>query len=294
MPNKTPPPDEIQTPLTAPPKISGARGGGDSGADNNAESVLFYPNGFTLELHFDYDRTVRLPVDPNTRAPAGYVPIFNPGHPNDKQVYAHKLSFVANSGVKFADKEAAILDVESMVEMAGRINEFRWNGTRGIDKDGVVRNMTNPNITLGGSPPVPGNNRAYFEAEHVTTLMSHVIYGGKPADMYIKDYEDAVAEVKRLNNGIVPVGKEWEVWWYTLKYNHDRHSKKMRVDVTLVCPNGDGGLYNVTIERWNSNDNEYEISCHAFNLSLGAISKVLLQTHWHSGVWFTYADLQPK
>ena len=93
------------------------------GGESYAKSVL-NPFYFEIKLEYEFDRD---------RAPNGYIQ----GDSNKDGVIdskdAKKLSFVANSGLKIGSKagasagayEVAILDVESMVAMAGGINSFK-------------------------------------------------------------------------------------------------------------------------------------------------------------------------
>jgi len=295
-----------------PSTIFGKRGGGDNGESDNAESVKTFLDGFTLKLEYEYD-----PVgDDLSKCPPqfvvpggyGYVPI------KDGNAYPHKLSFVANSGVKFGTVnlvEAAILDVEKMVDMAKNkdatgnvitgINAFRrrkisapgvipeiWAG---IDPNGVVRNITNSNIT---------SDDEVFAPESVTRLMSHVMYGGDPATM--KDYLDAddlipASEYTDPNDPDINVRASWKKWWNTLRLNWERHGTKMKIDVAKS-----GVDFNVKISRRKSNNDTWEVSCEYSTGSLNfcdpaifprmyfyEIGKVYLQTHWHSGVRFTNA-----
>jgi hypothetical protein len=96
-----------------------------------------YPNGFVVK--FDYS------FETSRNSPTGYVQA--EGKPE-------KLSFVGNSGVKFGAYqatgkavEAAILDVDSMVELGGDLDEFDPSQGGGIDASG--------NVTIPITPPDP-------------------------------------------------------------------------------------------------------------------------------------------
>ena len=278
-------------PNPAPPNtLFGKRGGGDSGESDNAESVKTFPNGFTLELEYEYDRTEII-----TGAP-GYVPIQQTDANGVPNRWQHKLSFVANSGVKFGGVEAAILDVESMVAMAGGINAFKWreiddpnkpNAKKwvGINDNGEVVGMFNSNIT---------GDKGTFATEHITTLMSHVIYRGEPDTM--TDYTTASYKLDPEDDDELP--EQWKKWYNTLKKNWERQSTKMKIEVSEA----DGGGFDVKIWRWNNATSVYEISCQYNTYALNhcdpnthpktffdSIENIFLQTHWHSGVKFTNA-----
>jgi len=271
-----------------PGTIFGKRGGGGSGESDNAKSVKTFPNGFTLELEYEYD-----PVgDDLSKCPPllvvpggyGYVPIKN------GNAYPHKLSFVANSGVKFGGIEVAILDVASMVKIVGgtgqnAIDAFKYvSPSQGIQNNGNVEGLSNSSIT----------GTAKFATEHVTTLMSHVIYRGEPGKM--QDYLDASDKLDPADPD--EPRADWKKWWNTLKNNWKRHSTKMKIKVS----ESNVGGFDVEIWRWNNATSVYEISCQYNTCSLNhcdpttyprmffsSIDNVFLQTHWHSGVRFTSA-----
>ena len=314
-----------------PEKIRGKRGGANGEHDYgtnkfSAKSAeTSFSDGFTLELDYTFDPAPRTnsPPAPSNVFDNGYVPI-EQTHPTQGIIYPHKLSFVANSGGKFGTDvnpngvESAILDVEKMVEMAGvgmtdPIDAFQWDSnTKGIQADGMIRGMSNPGITVDKD-----GNPTTFVAEHVTTLMSHVMYGADPSktsDYTMKDFNDAVATVRAASSTQLPSefdqfpdDKKHDVWWYTLKFNLERRSTKMRLTVAPATKNGKSG-FNVTIERWSNLITGYEVSC-AYHTSdfrdvtpiitqeirrrlyFESIGLVYLQTHWHSGVKFTNAIL---
>ena len=196
----------------------GRRGAGDSGEGDNAVSVKTLPNGFTLEMDYEYNPATSIPGAPVHLF--GYVPITALDTNNN---FTKKLSFVANSGVKFGkaathsrQTEAAILDVVSMVDMAGGLEAFKWQNGKGIDKDGFVIGMKNASISGIDS----------FLDEHITTLMSHVIYGGDPATM--KDYQEASDLLPDdYYDGADDHDTDqqlWKKWWNTLRLNYERQS----------------------------------------------------------------------
>ena len=273
--------------VIADPAIDAGNKRGANSEGENAKSTLKYPNGFTLDLEFIFDPAVedKSQIPPTPSHPYGYVPISRSIPNANRMLYPKKLSFVANSGVKFGNAktqtEAAILDVVNMVAMAGGLDAFKWNAItgKGIDKDGFVIGMTNPAITGidEDGDPIP------FEKEHVTKLMSHVIYGGDPATMAdylvyedftkttlvedmsyggdpttMTDYLEAEEFVREAYNLTpdqeIPEDKKWEVWWHTLRFNVENFSNRLTVDITKE----NGGF---CVKIWRGTGESRHVSC---------------------------------
>lgn len=150
---------------TIHPDLDNGKRASADGLDSS--STKTYGNNVTLS--FDYEFELRGGNE------YGYVQADLTNHGNadarNHILDRVKVSFVGNSGIKFAGSEINILDVDSMVALAGGIGAFTKDptkplGPKGIDDQGNVDILRN---VLGGMHD--------FEDEGLTKLMTGVRYG---------------------------------------------------------------------------------------------------------------------
>ena len=152
---------------------------------------------------------------------------------------------------------------------------FKYVSTsQGIQDDGMIRGLSKSSVTGIDT----------FLAEHVTTLMSHVIYGGDPHTM--KDYQDASDKLDP--NDTNEQSAHWKKWWNTLRLNLERRSGTMKVDVTKS-----NGVFTITIWRGSTVSCTYNTNVYTADpvtktgrekeilerLYFTSIGKITLQSH---------------
>jgi hypothetical protein len=220
-----------------------------------------FTNGFNMQFNFAFDTS-------RGDGTTGWVKILN-DQDNDgqKDDPVYKISNVGNSGVKFGGQEAAILDLESMVNKAGGLASFL----------GVI--MADGRANLDTLPP-PAVGHTYRD-EYVHALMSGVLYKGdygfEPgASGMMTDWPKSPAGV--------PLPESQLNYRRTFMSNLFRPNAKMEIDVTPVV----GANYNVEILL------DGVKTYGATNIALPDLSVLYLQSHWGSGVIFTGMNIVKK
>lgn len=170
-----------------------------------------------------------------------------------------KLSFVGNSGIKFGaieatgdPFEAAILDVESMVSLAGGLDEFDPSNGGGINVSGTV------------SIPL-------YRPEPLNKLMTGVRYGG--------DYRRMVDNPGHIFDPPEDPADADE-YYDTLLNNHGHANGHMNIDVTRIDQTE---YYRVDIYL-----DRAQVPCYSeyVRLTTAGIGALSVQSHWASGVVF--------
>ena len=211
------------------------------------ESKQTANNGsFTIEFDYEYDRS---------RGENGWVAA------NNQQ----KISFVANSGVKFGtdfSTEIALLDVRAMVDRA-RIT------TNSVTYTGL--NAFNPKmgngITRQGKVVVDGLDTD-SEREDIARLLTGVAYN--------RDYvgvTDAPA--------MPPNNREADDYFQVLKTVYNRAGAAAGGSVKATYA---GAASTLTI--WLNGQQTYKRATSDFETPVGAVKELQLQSHWGSGVRF--------
>lgn len=166
-----------------------------------------------------------------------------------------KLSFVSNSGIKFGDNvEVAILDVDSMIGLAGGIDNFdldpgALNGPKGIDDMGRVDIMNDV-----------FESNYDFEDEGLNQLMSGVLYRGDYPKM--DDFQPTAPAA--------PVSQDFI---NTLTRNAERQGSANHMEIIFS-----GASLTVKI------NGEQVYHDPSAGLTLGTFN---VQSHWGSGVLFS-------
>ena len=215
-----------------------------SSADGeDSKSQQSYGNGFVMDFDYSFDRSRGVGF--------GYVPV-----PSTNK---EKLSFVANSGIKFGGKEASILDVKAWVDMNGGLPNFDPDDDD--PDDGVPIGDT-------GIVDYESTTRDY-EKEPLGKLMTGVEYYGLQYD-----------EMDDFNFTTPSIDDEF---FDGLTDNYNRTNSHMKIDVTKVGTN----TYRLKIEVNGAVSYDEQVTM----TSLGQID---VQSHWGSGVEFSNMDIQPK
>ncbi len=258
----TPAPDIASfDPLTEIPGYTGP-GVGPAATEEgqDATSINVTPenqklDGFTIE--FDYDFVNK------DNGNDGYVHAFKDG-----QALLTRLGFVGNSGVKFGDFEASILDINAMISTAGDITDFQHTPASGLTLDGKKINI----------PP--------FKEENIGGFMTGVKYGVELKDNLTdnvepKDYDAADKNADGDNRDGNP---EWEKVYNAIVENQKRSletGNHMKVKETPET----GGTF--TVEIWHNGSSYKETSVEL----VGKVEQLDLQSHWGSGVMFYNMDV---
>lgn len=211
-----------------------------------------YPDGFVMEFDYFFERSRNLPT--------GYVQAdaWKDGN------LVKKLSFVGNSGVKFGayqstgkPVEAAILDVEKMVDWGGGLTQFEHHPA------------FHTGLQDNGDLVIPPN-----ETEPLNTLMSGIVYGGDYRQM--ADWGDDVN-----------LPDTWHEFYSILVNNKSRANGHMEIDVSRIDSTP---YYIVDIYLDGS-----AVPCYSDCVHLtGAIGQLSLQSHWGSGVEFSDMSIIKK
>ncbi len=247
-------------PSTEIPGYSGLGvGPAATGEGQDATSINLTPEnhklgGFTIE--FDYDFVNK------DNGNGGYV------HALKNDNLLTKLGFVGNSGVKFGDFEASILDVDAMVSTAGGIGKFLHTPATGLTLNGEKVNI----------PP--------FKEENIGGFMTGVKYGidlvVDPIDtVAVSDFDNAANNADGDNSDDNPL---WEKVYNAIEKNQMR-SKETANHMRVKATPETAGFFTVVI--FLNGDKSYEET----SVVLSGVEQIHLQAHWGSGVKFYNMDV---
>ncbi|MFC1759587.1 hypothetical protein ACFL2H_12615, partial [Planctomycetota bacterium] len=244
--------DETVSPTTVPARPYVKSNGP---ADLYSTSLGSYPNGFTMELDYTFDRT-------RGGGPNGYVQA--KGKPK-------KLSFVANSGVKFGGMEAAILDVEAMINEGGSDVPNGEGPEYEFDPDGRAA------IDVMGNVDVTG-----YAVEPLNKLLTGVRYGGDYDPNMQLFYDD-------------PNRADSYDYFYLLMDTAGLHNDYMKIDTMNVGNNTFSVDIYLDEDDGDDEGDEDDTKLTYRELGIaGSIGELKIQSHWGSGVTFESIDVIPK
>lgn len=209
------------------------------------ESKQTASNGsFTIEFEYEYDRS---------RGENGWVAA------NNQQ----KISFVANSGVKFGSgysTEIALLDVSAMVDRATiTTNNVTYTGLNAFNPE------MGKGITGEGKVVVDGLDTA-SEQEEIARLLTGVAYNRGYAGV-----TDAPA--------MPPNNPQADYYFQVLKAVYDRVGAAAGGSLKATYAGA-------TLMIWLNGQQTYDGDTSDFEDAVGAVNKLQLQSHWGSGVRF--------
>jgi hypothetical protein len=210
-------------------------------------------DSFTIEFDYEYDRS---------RGENGWVAA------NNQQ----KISFVANSGVKFGggyNTEIALLDVRAMVDRATiTTNDVAYTGLNAFNPE------MGKGITDAGKVVVDGLDTVR-EQEEIARLLTGVAYNRDFVG--VTDAPDMPANGRTAAN-----------YFQVLKAVYDRAGEFEKQNGATA-----GGTLKAsyagatsTLTIWLNGQPTYNRDTSRFEDPVGAVKKLQLQSHWGSGVRF--------
>ena len=219
---------------------------------------------FTIEFDYEYDRS---------RGENGWVAA------NNQQ----KISFVANSGVKFGtdfSTEIALLDVRAMVDRATiTTNNVTYTGLNAF-KPAAPANGGGGGVVVdgvSGEGKVVVNDLTGNEREDIARLLTGVAYN--------RDY---VGVTDAPNMPADKADREADHYFQVLKAVYDRAGEFEKQNGATA-----GGSLKAsyagatsTLTIWLNGQQTYDGNTSDFKPPVGAVKELQLQSHWGSGVRF--------